>query len=439
MRRTWLVIGIVAVIVTIGVSAWWIAGNQQDLPTFLTAPAGESPPTPLPPVLAGRAIVAEAKVAPQTYAALSMPVSGIVANLAVQEGDRLRAGDLIARLDSDQEVIVIARSQARIDQARAQLDRLISGSRPEEIAAAQAAVNSALARLAILRDGARAEEIAASEAQLSAAQASYQQVVDGPDDADLIAAKAATLNAEAALQQAQNAYNRVSWRNDIGALPESAALQQAANEYEAAKARYDDLLAGAETSQIARAGAEVRQARANLDRVKAPPTENEIAAAAAEVQAAQAELDLRRAGARPEEIAAARADLMQAETELMQSQLALADRELRAPFDGEIAVLDLKVGQQVTAGAPVVQLADTSNWLIETSDLTELSVVNVREGDQASVTIDALPDVELSGVVERIRPLGENIQGDITYKVTIRLNETDPRLRWNMTAAVVIE
>jgi multidrug resistance efflux pump len=117
----------------------------------------------------------------------------------------------------------------------------------------------------------------------------------------------------------------------------------------------------------------------------------------------------------------------------------LADRELRAPFDGEIAAMELKIGQQVAAGAPVVQLADTSTWLIETSDLTELNVVDVQEGDEARVTIDALPDVELTGVIERIRPLGENVQGDITYKVTIRLNETDPRLRWNMTAAVTLE
>lgn len=438
MRKTWLVIGVIAIVV-LGVGAWWVVNDQGEMPAFLTRPAGESPPTPMPPVLTNRAIVAEGTVAPHLYAALSMPASGIVTDLLVQEGDRVVAGNVIARLDSDQEAIAIASAQTRVDQARSQLDQLISGARPEEIAAAQATVASAAARLAILRDGARIEEIAPYEAALSAAQASYQQVAEGADDADLISAKAAIQNAEAALQQAQNAYNRVSWRTDIGALPESAALQRATNDYEAAQARYDDLLAGAEASQLARAGAEVRQARANLDRVKAPPTDNEIAAAEAEVQAAQAALDLRSAGARPEEIAAASAALRQAETELIQRQLVLADRELRAPFDGEIAAMELKIGQQVIAGAPVVQLADTSTWLIETSDLTELNVVDVQEGDEVRVTIDALPDVELAGVVERIRPLGENVQGDITYKVTIRLNETDPRLRWNMTAAVTME
>jgi hypothetical protein len=53
--------------------------------------------------------------------------------------------------------------------------------------------------------------------------------------------------------------------------------------------------------------------------------------------------------------------------------------------------------------------------------------------------VDALPEMTFSGVVERIKPLGENVQGDITYKATIRLDENDPRLRWNMTAAVLIE
>ena len=169
------------------------------------------------------------------------------------------------------------------------------------------------------------------------------------------------------------------------------------------------------------------------------PRSSQIAAAEAEVRRAEADLALRQAGARPETILAAEADLTDAQTNLMQRHVDLHDAELRAPFAGTIASLDLEVGEQVSMGVPVVRLADQSEWLIETDDLTEINVVFVQEGDRAAIAIDALPDAELEGTVVRIKPLGENKQGDITYTATIKPDTVDDRLRWNMTASVTIQ
>lgn len=72
-------------------------------------------------------------------------------------------------------------------------------------------------------------------------------------------------------------------------------------------------------------------------------------------------------------------------------------------------------------------------------DLTELGVVNVFEGDEVLLTFDALDDLELSGTVVRIKPIGENKQGDITFTAVIRPDNQDPRLRWNMTAVARIK
>ncbi len=183
----------------------------------------------------------------------------------------------------------------------------------------------------------------------------------------------------------------------------------------------------------------MQQANALLARLQAGSTEAEIAVAAAELRRAQAEYDLFAAGSRPEDIASAQADLNRAETELMQAQLALNMRTLTAPFAGELASLDLRLGQAISPSAPIAQLADLSTWTVETTDLTEISVVDVAVGDRVKVEIDALPGVELAGTVTNIRPFGVNVLGDITYKATIRLESSDPRLRWNMTAAVMIE
>jgi hypothetical protein len=55
------------------------------------------------------------------------------------------------------------------------------------------------------------------------------------------------------------------------------------------------------------------------------------------------------------------------------------------------------------------------------------------------VTPDALPDVALAGGVEAIKDLSEEKRGDVTYTVTIRLQESDPRLRWGMSVTVDFE
>lgn len=121
-----------------------------------------------------------------------------------------------------------------------------------------------------------------------------------------------------------------------------------------------------------------------------------------------------------------------------ESAAAQMETELRAPFAGVVAAVEMKRGEFVSPGIPVIRLADTSAWLIETTDLTELSVARVHDGDRVSVTFDALPALAMSGTVIGVRTHGENRLGDIVYRVTIRPDRHDPRLYWNMTAVVSI-
>ena len=89
-------------------------------------------------------------------------------------------------------------------------------------------------------------------------------------------------------------------------------------------------------------------------------------------------------------------------------------------------------------GVPVARIADTSTWQVETTDLTEINVVNVKEGDPVTITLDAISGLELTGKVQRIKGFGENKQGDIVYTIVVVLDKQDERLRWNMTAKVNI-
>ena len=107
-----------------------------------------------------------------------------------------------------------------------------------------------------------------------------------------------------------------------------------------------------------------------------------------------------------------------------------------APFDGVVAELNAKSGSSIKAGEVAVTIADFSSWLIETTDLTEIDVVKLSEGQPLSITLDAIPDAQLAGVIQSIGQSYEEKQGDIVYPVTVALEDSHPSLRWGMTAVV---
>jgi|JFJP01.1.fsa_nt_gi multidrug resistance efflux pump len=118
------------------------------------------------------------------------------------------------------------------------------------------------------------------------------------------------------------------------------------------------------------------------------------------------------------------------------TRAALANAEVRAPFPGVITDLDLKVGEFAASGEPVITIADDSQWVVKTTDLTEIDVVNVEEGQPVTVKLDALPDTELNGNVFSISQNYSENQGDVVYEVTILLTDSNPAIRWGMTAVV---
>jgi len=245
-------------------------------------------------------------------------------------------------------------------------------------------------------------------------------------------AEAAMHSAEAALQQAQVDY-------DAARAAEVTGIQAAEQDMGSAQWRLDAQRAGGDKQQLAETQAQVASAQAELNRLTGASRTGTLEAAQASV--AEAEADLAKLTADPDssELARAEAAIARAELAVKQAQRVLGQATLTAPFAGTIATLDLKVREYVPPGAPVVQLADAGGWQIETSDLTELNVGNVHEGARATITFDALPGVTLPGTVTRIKGFGENKQGDITYKVVVKPDQQDARLRWNMTASVSID
>ncbi|MEZ4674333.1 MAG: HlyD family efflux transporter periplasmic adaptor subunit [Caldilineaceae bacterium] len=439
MRR-WI-LGLIVLLVVIAGGGYFALQSGMVTPPGAAGDATVAPSdtATLPQTLiATTTVVADARLVPVQRAALNLAVGGIVAEVLVQEGDAVAAGQVLLRLNANQQQVAVARAQADLRQAEARLRELTAGPRTQEIATAEATLNAAKARYQRLADASLPGDIAAAEASLNASQAGLAKVLEGTSEQQLIAARADLANAEAVLRQAQRAYDRVKWSNEIGALPESAALQQATNNFEAAQARLAALQSGPSQADVANANAQVRRARAQLETLQAAMPAD-LVAAEADVQSAQAQLDLLLAGAREESVAVSEAAVASATSALQQTLVSLGETELRAPFAGTVAALEIEPGEQASPGIALVQLANLSQWEVETEDLTELEVVGLAGGDPVELRFDAIPDLTMAGTIKRIRPIGEDNRGDIVYTVVIEPAQPDPRFLWNMTTAVTLE
>ena len=191
-------------------------------------------------------------------------------------------------------------------------------------------------------------------------------------------------------------------------------------------------------SDVARAAAAVELARVSLvDAQREFERQQRLESAGAtsrqQLDQARTTFDRNRAA-----LAQAEADLITQESKKTEAEGLMDKTELRAPMEGTVAFLDVKVGEHALLGTVLVRIADESAWVIRSDDLTELAIARVRVGNQVALTFDGIPGLEIPGKVTMIRPYGEKKRGDITYTVTITPERWDDRLRWMMTAQIAI-
>jgi HlyD family secretion protein len=160
--------------------------------------------------------------------------------------------------------------------------------------------------------------------------------------------------------------------------------------------------------------------------------ENDLALKKANLETAQHTYDRLKGGVDADQLPVLEAQLNAAKAKV-------ASFSVLAPFDGVVAELNAKMGNSINAGEPAVTVADFSHWLVSTTDLTEIDVVELAENNPVVITLDAIPAVQLKGTILSIGQTYSENQGDIVYKVTILLTDVDPAMRWGMTAAVQFE
>jgi HlyD family secretion protein len=333
---------------------------------------------------------------------LGFSSSGVLAEMLVEVGDRVEAGDVLARLDGTDARLQVMQAEIDLRLVELELAKLTGEPDIADLAAAQASLVSAQADLNSLTTPSTAEGLAAARENLISAQQALADLLDGPSPEEAAVAKADLRTSEITLQQAQAAYDKIAWKAGASATSEAVTLWQASTDYEKAKANYDLAVAGATEEEIAAARAAVAQAQDELNTLEQGPDPEDLAAAQAKVDQAQAELDALLAGASSEDLEAAQLNVDQARSDLASAQADLEDTALKAPFAGIVTACEANVGEMVGTDA-IITLADLTQPLVQLY-LDEEDLDKIGVGYEVEVVFDALPDETFTGHVVRIDP-----------------------------------
>jgi multidrug efflux pump subunit AcrA (membrane-fusion protein) len=323
-------------------------------------------------------VVAEGRLEPIHNANLAFQARGVVDEVLVSEGDTVKQGDVLVRLSNAGE------ADAQVVIAQNAYDTLLRNESGDRAKYWQAYMDAQIER---------------GKAEKKWDDLNVDNIEDNIDDR-----KATVEDRRKDLKDAQEDFDK---------------YKDLEKDNSSRKTAKDDL---------DRAQADLNQAIRNLEdetRKRDEVRATYDAALAAEAEAKhQYEISLD--GPNADQLSLAKANLDAAKD-------TLSNYVITAPFDGTVADVNVKVGEQVGAETRAVSIADFSQWIIETTDITELEVVKLSTGQNVALVPDALPDLTLKGTVTEISQAYTQQGGDILYTVRVAVKDPDPRLKWGMT------
>jgi multidrug resistance efflux pump len=394
---------------------------------------------------------------------ISPEIGGKVAEVLVDEGALVKAGDVLFRLDD-----TLLQAQRAVATASLDLTRAAATTGNAALATAQANYNLALdaARLAsaatrtldwrdvspagyTLPGGyfSRADEIAAAQAEVDAArsvrdvaQNSLNTLLADPANAVFVATETRLANARAASIVAQDVLTRASATNN------SDLRNAAQSAYDAAKTELED-------AQVAYDGLKDTDVARNITTARA-----DLSAVQERLESAQDRLLALQTGENSPQVAAAQAVLHQAQTAADQAALAVTQAEaslalidtqiakltVTAPADSTILTRSIQPGEIVAPSASAMTLGRIDNLTI-TVYVPEDHYGELSLGQSATVTVDSFPGETFSATVSHIAEQAEftprnvqTIEGRTSTVFAIKLQVQDPggKLKPGMPADV---
>jgi HlyD family secretion protein len=328
-------------------------------------------------------------------------VGGRLAEVFVNEGQTVRRGQPLYRIDPFDLQAQLAEAQATLASYAAEHDRLKSGYRPQEIEQARAKRDQAAARL--------------------------QQLEAGPRPAEIQIAREKVNSAAATLELAESEYQRINRLHE---------------QNQAAPAEYDKAV-----RERKNAVAESAAARQELALLEEGTRKEEIAQARAALAETQGALALVESGFRKEEIARAAAQMQAAEARVAEIKTRMGELTVTAPTDCVVEAIELRPGDLVGPNAPTAAVLDLSRMWVRTY-VPEARLGDVRLGEVVPIRVDSFPGQEFRARVVFIAQQAEftprNIQtpeerSKQVFRAKVRLMEGQDVLRVGMAADVLFD
>ena len=327
-------------------------------------------------------------------------IGGRVTDVFVEEGQTVKAGTVLVRFECDALKASRAQAAAAVEEARANLDRMVRGNRPEEIAQATAQAAAAKAALDEARNGPRPQELDQAKADYAAAQA--------------------------------DAVNADSYYGRMEKLIQTDTISR--QQFDDARDRRDAAQQKAES------------ARQRLVLLQAGTRPEDLRAAEDRYHQAEAARVLSVKGSRREDIDAARGRLGQAEAQVAQLDADVREAELTAPADSVVEVVSVRPGDLVPAGRIVMSMLEASQLWVKIY-VPETDLARVRLGQSAAVRVDSLGR-SFIGSVQQIASQAEFLPRNVqtrddreheVFGVKVRVDNSQGLLKSGMSATVRLE
>jgi HlyD family secretion protein len=307
-----------------------------------------------------------------------------VAKLNVAVGDVVKAGTVLAELNTTDLQLAVTQAEQNLRAAELRVAGLTAPPRPEDLALAEANLKVANAQAYQGAQGSTAEQIEIARLNLVLAQRSLDQLYQQMDD----------------FIERGNYAGKQALEGQEKQLQENAQI---------ANLRYQQAVNRRGSGGTALGAQE--QAEVALEKLKRGPDADDLKIAQLQVEQAQAALEVARNN--------------------------LKDAQIIAPFAGVVAAVNLRLGEVASAALPAIVLVNKSSFYIEVG-VDEVDIARIAAGQAVTITIDALPNDVFSGVVERISPQSTVNAGVVNYPVRVLVNSTDERLRGGMTSTTEI-
>ena len=361
---------------------------------------------------------------------------GQITELSVAEGDSIRSGEVLLKLDTSSLHAQMAQAEAAMSAAEAHRAEVEAGTHPAQILAAKAALRQALAE----RDAA---EIAWKDAQaiLNDPQGLDAKIVEAQTTVDVASAQIEQARAKlAAVEVERDRYRgqgsmQEKWLyvvHDYQVQAAQAAIEAEIANKDGAEAVLDELKAMRNSPLAA------------MSQVHLAESQYELAVAG--VRVAAAKLDELEAGPTPEELAVVDAQIDQAEAAVAGLQTRIDMMTLRSPIDGLVTSCSAHAGESAIAGATLMIVANLDEVKL-TVYIPEDELDRVFLGQQVGVQVDSFPGRLFPGTVSYISQQAEftpkNVQTEeervnMVFAVRVRLPNPDHLLKPGMPADALI-